>query len=471
MNSNLILNIFNLQEKCLRFDDTFKLKSGKLSPYYINLRELVNYPEILEQIAELLYKKISLSKDDNYLLCGLPYAGIPYANFISNKHKIPQIILRKESKKHGLNNLIDGKKSTVANKNKLVLVDDILSSGKSVKESVDILKEYNYEIAEVLVIVDREEGGYDELVRQGLKVRCLFKITDILNILLSKNLLGENQMNKCLNYIKKEKDLDILKNQENIKLEDKLKLNDSLIYQKIINLMLTKKSNLAIALDYTNKDKILSSLDKIGKYAVIIKLHCDIIDDFDLDFVEKMLEKSNTYKFLIFEDRKFSEIGNIFHKQYTGGIYKIRNWTNIINFHLISGPKMLDMYKNTLNPNKARGGLLVAEMSTEDCLIDINYTEKNKQFADKYKECIFGFISQRKIHTNNFIYMTPGIGIGKKKDSCNQTYTNPHQAIFENKTDIIIVGRNITQAEDIVEETIRYKSIGWNSYLLRVKNL
>ena len=280
MNSNLILNIFNLQEKCLRFDDTFKLKSGKLSPYYINLRELVNYPEILGQIAELLYKKISLTKDDNYLLCGLPYAGIPYANFISNKHKIPQIILRKESKKHGLNNLIDGKKSTNANKIKLVLVDDILSSGKSIKESVAILKEYNYEITEVVVIVDREEGGYDELVRLGIKVRCLFKITDILNIILSNNLIGDYQMNKCLNYIKKEKDLDILKNQEDIKLEDKLKLNNSPIYQKIINLMLSKKSNLAISLDYTNKDKILSSIDKIGKYVVIIKLHCDIIDDF-----------------------------------------------------------------------------------------------------------------------------------------------------------------------------------------------
>ena len=80
-----------------------------------------------------------------------------------------------------------------------------------------------------------DDCGYDELVRHGIKVRCLFKITDILNILLSNNLLGENQMNKCLNYIKKERDLDILKNQENIKLEDKLKLNDSLIYQKIIN--------------------------------------------------------------------------------------------------------------------------------------------------------------------------------------------------------------------------------------------
>ena len=110
-------------------------------------------------------------------------------------------------------------------------------------------------------------------------------------------------------------------------------------------------------------------------------------------------------------------------------------------------------------------------MSTQDCLIDINYTEKNIEFANKYQDCIFGFICQRKIHTNNFIYMTPGIGIDKKKDNCNQSYTNPHQAVFENKTDIIIVGRSITQAEDIVEETIRYKSIGWNSYLLRVKNL
>ena len=67
--------------------------------------------------------------------------------------------------------------------------------------------------------------------------------------------------------------------------------------------------------------------------------------------------------------------------------------------------------------------------------------------------------------------MTPGIGIDKSKDNCNQRYTNPHTAIFENKTDIIIIGRNITEAEDIIEETIRYKSIGWNSYLLRVKKL
>ena len=177
---------------------------------------------------------------------------------------------------------------------------------------IAILKEHNYEIAQVLVIVDREEGGYDELVRQGIKVRCLFKITDILNILLTNNLLGENQMNKCLNYIKKEKDLDILKNQENIKLEDKLKLNNNPIYQKIINLMLAKKSNLAISLDYTNKERILSSIDKIGKYVVIIKLHCDIIDDFDNEFVVNLLESSRKHNFLIFEDRKFSEIGNIF---------------------------------------------------------------------------------------------------------------------------------------------------------------
>ena len=471
INSNIILNIFNLKEKCLRFDDTFKLKSGKLSPYYVNLRELVNYPETLSQISELIYKKITLTKNDKYYLCGLPYAGIPYANFISHKHKKPQIVLRKEYKKHGLKNLIDGKQSDINNKVKLVLIDDILSSGKSVRESIDILKEYNYEISEVILIVDREEGGYDDLIRRGIKVISLFKITDILDILLTNNLIEEHQKTKCLTYIKKQNDLDTLIRKDDLKLEEKIELNNSPIFKKIINIMLEKKSNLAVALDLTDKEKILSSIDKIGKYVVIIKLHCDIINDFDVEFVGKMLEKSNTYKFLIFEDRKFSEIGNIFHKQYTGGVHKIRNWANIINFHLISGPKMLDLYRNTLNPNKMQGGLLVAEMSTEDCLIDINYTEKNKQFADQYKECIFGFISQRKIHTNNFIYMTPGIGIDKSKDNCNQRYTNPHTAIFENKTDIIIVGRNITDAEDIVEETIRYKSIGWNSYLLRVKKL
>ena len=57
---------------------------------------------------------------------------------------------------------------------------------------------------------------------------------------------------------------------------------------------------------------------------------------------------------------------------------------------------MLDLYQESLNKNDIKGGLLVAEMSTQDCLIDINYTEKNIEFANKYQDCIFVLYAKEK---------------------------------------------------------------------------
>ena len=126
---------------------------------------------------------------------------------------------------------------------------------------------------------------------------------------------------------------------------------------------------------------------------------------------------------------------------------------------------MLEVF--SYNMKESQGVLLVSQMSSEDNLIDKKYTQKNVEIAEKYKKQVCGFISQEKLYNNSFLYFRPGISIESRRDAHNQVYSNPHQAIQQG-IDIIIVGRSITRSSNIVEETIRYRSIGWNSYLLKV---
>lgn len=149
---------------------SFILKSGKKSNFYIDLRCLVSYPHLLIRISDMLN---NLIKDYKGLICGLPYAGIPYSQTISILYNKKNLLLRKEKKKHGTSKMIEG----VYNKNdELVIIDDILTSGQSIIESLEYLKEFK--IKKIIVVVDRNEGGKEKLQNLGYSVESLFSIND-----------------------------------------------------------------------------------------------------------------------------------------------------------------------------------------------------------------------------------------------------------------------------------------------------
>ena len=136
--------IFNaiIELNCLKFGD-FTLKSGAKSDYYINLRNLVRRPDIIKLIAQLIYTKLD-NIEEPYLICGLPYAGLPYANCLSTVFNIPLIVLRKEQKKYGMKNMIDGlEDNTLKN---VIIIDDIITSGSSINESLKYFKENDLNI-------------------------------------------------------------------------------------------------------------------------------------------------------------------------------------------------------------------------------------------------------------------------------------------------------------------------------------
>merc|ERR1711963_1076471 len=114
-------------------------------------------------------------------------------------------------------------------------------------------------------------------------------------------------------------------------------IHPSPLARQLLQLMQSKQSNLCVSVDVTNKASFLSIVEAVADHVCMIKTHIDIIQDFDQDLVEKLVQLSHQKHFLIFEDRKFADIGNTVKHQYSSGIYKIANWSHITNAHTVPG--------------------------------------------------------------------------------------------------------------------------------------
>ena len=196
MNKFLIQKFFDL--KSIKFGN-FKLKSGISSPFYINLRNLISEPAVLKKLAQIVYdlkiKEIHLDcieKEETLSICGLPYAGIPLASYISCLYDIPLLILRKEKKNYGTKQMIEG----ITDKtNKVILIDDIITTGLSIEESLFHFE--NLKIEKIVVIIDREQKKIIEVDYDPL-----FKIKEIFHFLKLGQLISKKDFEDCINFLK-----------------------------------------------------------------------------------------------------------------------------------------------------------------------------------------------------------------------------------------------------------------------------
>ena len=157
----------------------FTLKSGIKSNFYLNLRHLVTWPHLIRDISDIIKYYLP---NDKFLVCGLPYAGIPYAMSISILYDIPSIILRKQQKTHGLKNWIDGLEKT--DTKKVVLIEDIISTGSSIESALPILEQHGLEVIKVICLVDRREPELKNSKKEldeKLGLESLFTLDDFMN--------------------------------------------------------------------------------------------------------------------------------------------------------------------------------------------------------------------------------------------------------------------------------------------------
>lgn len=165
----------------------FTLKSGMLSPIYFDLRRIISYPSLLVEIGDLLW---SLGKSAE-LICGVPYTALPIATAISIKRNIPMVMRRKEKKEYGTRQSIEG---VFQKGQSCLLIEDLITSGKSVEETLEPLEEAGLRITNILAVIDREQGGVPRLREKGYEVDCLITLSEILKTLGAQGLICQEKI-------------------------------------------------------------------------------------------------------------------------------------------------------------------------------------------------------------------------------------------------------------------------------------
>lgn len=193
LKGEILLELFDI--KAVRFG-SFTLKSGSHSPVYFDLRLMVSYPKLIKKIAKALWPLIKGLKFD--LICGVPYGAIPLATCISLDHEIPMILQRKERKAHGTKKQIEGAFSAGQS---CLLIEDVITSGASLMESLAALHEEQLEVNEIAVLLDREQGGKKILESKNIKVHALFTISELLQILSEHHKISSEISKEVLQFV------------------------------------------------------------------------------------------------------------------------------------------------------------------------------------------------------------------------------------------------------------------------------
>ncbi len=187
-----------LASGCVKFG-SFLLKSGLQSPFYIDLRQIIAYPSLLERVAQAYAALLSVLQFDR--LAALPYAAIPIATAISLRGNYPMIYPRKEAKEYGTRAEIEGvyKAGETA-----VLIDDLATTGGSKFEAIEKLTAAGLIVRDVVVLIDRESGAREALGSSGLHLHAVMTITQMLDHFERSGQLSEDTIAASRKFIQKD---------------------------------------------------------------------------------------------------------------------------------------------------------------------------------------------------------------------------------------------------------------------------
>jgi len=160
---------------CIQFGE-FTLKSGLISPIYIDLRRLVAYPGWMTQVADAYIQQ--LAQLEFARIAGLPYAALPIAAAISLQGNYPMIYPRKDVKDYGTAAAVEG---IYYPGETVVVIDDLATTGGSKFEAIEKLTEAGLIVRDVVVLIDRESGAKEALAAEGYQMHALFTLSQLLD--------------------------------------------------------------------------------------------------------------------------------------------------------------------------------------------------------------------------------------------------------------------------------------------------
>jgi orotidine 5'-phosphate decarboxylase subfamily 1/orotate phosphoribosyltransferase len=176
-----------------RDSDEFVLKSGEKSNVYVDFRRLMAFPDTFNRMGILLCKhmfqekliSMEASPTSTNVIMGVPLGGVPLSVLVAQQLQVPLALIRPERKDHGNQNLIEGVSVDALKESKIVLIEDVVTTGSSVIQTIDRLKEIGVNVEEnvtVVSILDRGEGILRIKETTGCIASTLFKLSELMNI-------------------------------------------------------------------------------------------------------------------------------------------------------------------------------------------------------------------------------------------------------------------------------------------------
>lgn len=179
-----------------------RLKSGQVSPFYIDLSCLLSSPKDFQCIVNAVVDEVEdiLSERKIDKLASIELKGALILPSVAAKLNLPCLVVRKEAKEYGVTGRIAG--GEVKKGEHILFIDDVITDGKSKLEGVKPLMQDGAKVDTILVVIDREQGGKQNLEKLGFQLRTVTKLSELVESLADTRKISKDQAKIILNYVK-----------------------------------------------------------------------------------------------------------------------------------------------------------------------------------------------------------------------------------------------------------------------------
>lgn len=178
----------------------FKLTSGDFSPYYMDLRIIPSFPQSFRKICDYYIKLIlnDIKKENFDKIAGIPTAGISFASIVAYSLKIPFLYVRSTERQHGRGKCIEG---ILSPGERVLLLDDLITKGSSIIKAAEVVRAEGGQVCDAIVLVNREEGGKENLKLKNVKLHYLLTISELAKEMYKKSAITKKQLDKILKRV------------------------------------------------------------------------------------------------------------------------------------------------------------------------------------------------------------------------------------------------------------------------------
>ncbi|KYG35821.1 orotate phosphoribosyltransferase [Priestia endophytica] len=200
MKKKIAQHLLTIEAVCLQPNDPFTWASGIKSPIYCDNRLTLSYPEVRQDIAQGLASLIRENFKEVDVIAGTATAGIPHAAFVSDVLSLPMCYVRSKAKEHGRGNQIEGR---VTKGDKVVVVEDLISTGGSVLKVVKALEEQGCEVLGVVSIFTYELSKAEEAFKEAnVTLKSLSNYSTLIEVAREKGSITETDLEKLKEWKK-----------------------------------------------------------------------------------------------------------------------------------------------------------------------------------------------------------------------------------------------------------------------------